>query len=88
MLQIVQFPNSSSPVQHVMMLYCLTCRDDYKGALSVEEMTLLEEAGRRKSLCIEAILARETEIRGIRDGDIKASTRVSGSWSVSVFPLD
>ncbi len=67
------------------MLYCLTCRDDYRGALSAEEMALLEEAGQRKALCLEAIAAREAEIRGIRDGDIKASTKVSRSRSGSVL---
>ncbi len=72
-------------VQYVMMLYCLTCRDDYRGALSAEEMALLEEAGQRKALCLEAIAAREAEIRGIRDGDIKASTKVSRSRSGSVL---
>ena len=52
-------------------------RDDYRGALSAEEMAALEEAARVKDLCLQAIAAREAEVRAIRDGQLTASMTVS-----------
>ena len=51
----------------------LLSRDDYRGALSAEEMSALEEAAREKTVCLEMILNREKEIRDIRDGRITAN---------------
>ena len=52
-------------------------RDDYRGALSAEEMAALEEGARLKDLCLQAIAAREAQIRAIRDGQLTACSTVS-----------
>ncbi len=51
-------------------------REDYRGALSSEEMAVLEELAIIKELSLKALAAREEEIRAIRDGQLKATNKV------------
>ena len=48
-------------------------REAYKGALSREEMTELEEMAREKSVGLSLLVERDNEIRGIQNGTILAS---------------
>ena len=48
-------------------------RDSYKGALSQEEMELLEEASRKKTLALALLRERDQELEMIRDGQLTSS---------------
>ena len=56
---------------------CNSFRDSYKGALSEEEMEEVEKAAQEKAHEISILLARENEIKGIRDGTILSTKVIS-----------
>ena len=56
---------------------CYRCRGAYRGSLSVEELDALDKAAMEKNAAIQLLVAREQDLRMIRDTSQPLTKQVS-----------